>query len=557
MPFGINTAKRHLDDPAIQWDHLTGWLKTWTNEELVFAGRYFLRGPFQKANPDPASHEMRTTFLWAHGEGAGVIPVVPITPIVPIQAGNADRQQLADADVARLAGHDDGKAVCLRLDAALKMEDFQAVERSVKVFLEVLDGTKLSPDYWAGWATAVMTYMVVRGPEITTPFFPCLFCRFDAGADGKFSPSADVVGALDNPNPDQAPDDRNEFRRCNAFWARTNAFPPAGTPPKIDGNAFADFNQVLWAGFKPRVPVVLWQFAASQEADPGIAGLNLSVGVDAPDMSDWTLENAAFSPTDAGVLSVGIDTDRDTTAAATCLRQAKVPALGIPVVDGKRIAFVGRYYDNEIHPTHNGTFKHLMPGEARALSNVGIKVVSVWESARQSGGVTFFPDWWRGGPYFDNGFDFGRLDGRDACLRAQQRGQPPWTPIYFAVDVSPGLLDMAHVVDYFKGVAKGVDDYLTAANSRQVPYDVGVYGTREVLNAVYPLGVASFFWEIPFNPPADYNVHVNAVQKVLNNNGANICGLGPPPPVGNGGDVNISWGDEGGWSDPHVIVPET
>jgi hypothetical protein len=117
--------------------------------------------------------------------------------------------------------------------------------------------------------------------------------------------------------------------------------------------------------------------------------------------------------------------------------------------------FVGRYYrlpHSQYHP--------LTATEAQALSHGDLKIVSLWES--RSDALDHFSH--------ATGVD----EGTSAYRQAMKAGQPPRTPIYFAVD-----FDCSHsgivgpVNDYFRGVADG----FSTIGAGNPAYDVGVYGS--------------------------------------------------------------------------------
>src|SRR5260370_30493232 len=115
----------------------------------------------------------------------------------------------------------------------------------------------------------------------------------------------------------------------------------------------------------------------------------------------------------------GIDTASDTTAQAGCLAKPST------TINGAALKFVCRYYDNFHHSTH-----HLSTTEARALSAVGLRIVSIWESPRKSASVGA-EVWPTVSSYFTE--DWGTQDGFDAFTFAAKLGQPADSPVYFAV----------------------------------------------------------------------------------------------------------------------------
>lgn len=80
----------------------------------------------------------------------------------------------------------------------------------------------------------------------------------------------------------------------------------------------------------------------------------------------------------------------------------------------------------------------------------------------------------------------GRVQGKAAALRARQLGFKAGTTIYFAVDYdATGDEIAAVIIPFFEEVAQGV------ASSHAVPYQIGIYGTRNVCSRVSAAGLAT------------------------------------------------------------------
>jgi hypothetical protein len=143
-------------------------------------------------------------------------------------------------------------------------------------------------------------------------------------------------------------------------------------------------------------------------------------------------------------------------------------------VVGKIVAahldFVIRYYSHT-------PAKNLTRGEAIAFSDAGLNVVVVWES--------------KGGPGSFFSRSQGVADGTTAYQQALQIGQPPQTPIYFAVDFDADSVEVAGGInDYFRGVVAGFD-----AISHGTPaYSVGVYGSGLVCSWLQQHALVTHTW---------------------------------------------------------------
>jgi hypothetical protein len=133
--------------------------------------------------------------------------------------------------------------------------------------------------------------------------------------------------------------------------------------------------------------------------------------------------------------------------------------------------FVARYYRDPAsrYPT-------LSPDEARRLSALGVKIVTVWEW--HSSTPSYFT--------YANGYN----DALSAHRQAKIVGQPPGSAIYFAVDFNARGNAMLAVDQYFRGVATG----LAAAGRGRPEYRVGVYGSGSVCAAVRGAGLAQYAW---------------------------------------------------------------
>jgi hypothetical protein len=154
----------------------------------------------------------------------------------------------------------------------------------------------------------------------------------------------------------------------------------------------------------------------------------------------------------------GIDCALDTTNLAQA-------------ISSNGLQFVARYYRGKSH------FPALTAPEAAALSNSNLKIVAVWESASDKIG------------HFSH--STGVDEGTSAYRQALTVGQPPGTPIYFAVDADFDSQEISGpITDYFRGIADGFN-----AIGKQSPiYSIGVYGSGLVCSTLLAHGLAHFSW---------------------------------------------------------------
>lgn len=154
----------------------------------------------------------------------------------------------------------------------------------------------------------------------------------------------------------------------------------------------------------------------------------------------------------------GLDTTMELTRHALALRR-------------QGYDFVMRYY------SHNAS-KNLSLGEARALSQAGLRIGVVWETSGTH--ASFFSR------------AQGLADGAAAFLMARQViGQPAGSAIYFAVDYDPTQADIDGAIsNYFTGVHAAL--YVGAEG--QPSYRVGVYGSGLCCGSLVERGMASLSW---------------------------------------------------------------
>jgi len=132
------------------------------------------------------------------------------------------------------------------------------------------------------------------------------------------------------------------------------------------------------------------------------------------------------------------------------------------------LQFVARYYRDP-----SSRYPALSVEEARRLSALGVRIVTVWE-------------WHSSTPsYFT--YASGYNDALNAVRQARTVGQPPRSAIYFAVDFNARDSAMYWVDQYFRGVNAGI----AAAGGG---YRIGVYGSGAVCAAVKGARLAQYTW---------------------------------------------------------------
>lgn len=130
-----------------------------------------------------------------------------------------------------------------------------------------------------------------------------------------------------------------------------------------------------------------------------------------------------------------------------------------------KMGFVGRYYGGS-------PGKDLTLDEARALSDAGLKIVTVFEA--------------HGDSIANFNAAQGAKDAAAALKLALACCQPKGTPIYFAVDCDPTPAQIsANIIPYFAAI-KGV---LAPAG-----YPVGNYGSGDVCTTLHFMELATYHW---------------------------------------------------------------
>jgi hypothetical protein len=513
MTIGVSAVQGRLDadlppglSGTIDWDDFLAWNG---GTRPAFAGKYFVGSPWR----------------WAHGEATSLIkPVVAnaVLRIVPLQAADGIRQAVI-GDLGRRWGGEDGRAIGEAIANALVIGDLDlSADQPVPVYLEVAEGTPLSSDYWTEWASALQDAVIVGSvvgaglvPLLRQPLLPCLFATFAASPNGWQPPPA-VTAALEHPTSEGA-----AAGRCHGFWART---PPDAAPltpqPNPSWATFADYRQPQPAGPPTRIPVLIWRYATGDPAAPDhqVGRLTLETtqaGAGQPDpVLDGMLTAVAWRADDTNIspIAIGIDRGSSVLGDIGCLvkqeNQLTVRELPEPTLAGTRgralpsplqatPSFVGRYYSQR-RTSKGPDPKDLTFAEAAALRDRWLDVVMFFQSrTRENLVAAHLADPASGA---DDGFAAG-------WFAASTMGQPPHTPIYFAVDCdvttsgtstfpAQGAITEQQLIDYFTGVKAGLASYLTQQpKASRTPYAVGAYACRRAFDLLYPRGLASHFWQ--------------------------------------------------------------
>jgi hypothetical protein len=616
--YGITTSRAHVDpldpdvypaDPSageIDWGELRGWLRESdpTTDRADFAGRYFLG-----TASDAEVAAGLGLCLWAHGEASGADSPAKI---VPLQRADPTRQEATGEEGVNF-GTQDATALAGYLDRCLAVgELIISGTTQVLVFLEVMDGTRLSVDYWASWATTLhdaMLYPAREGSRTEEDgiqaLLPAVLCAFVFDDETEtYLPETRVRTCLDSAGP---PGFRTQ---CYGLWAYPRPGDPGLATHPFSWSNMGEYRQqreILGVeAFRQLVPVRYLRAFADLHWFDGTELLPIAEGalfdtlslvtIDSPATeADDDPRGATFTPTtwradhrdENGDLlempsQLGIDAGaRVTAASAACLGGTNVVVKslpyrrdGMPVDLSRPCSFAIRYY----RPA-GGT--PLNAAESRALSLNGVEAVAVLQdTATLTQGTALYV---RGliAP-FVNGE--GRAHGFGAFTYAADTiQQPPYTPIYFAIDFpvdDPGYQPLppgtppdvrndpinepvatpplATILTYFQDVHRGYRDYLTT--HPETPYYVGVYTgwDTDTLAALYRTGLASYFWQTPWGEGAPFP-HLNVWQigmfstpAVLTDNAAlQACApAGATKPGKIWADIDCAWGDPGGFSVP-------
>jgi hypothetical protein len=560
---------------------------TWNNgKKPKFAGRYFLGQPY----------------LWAHGEGSEAKGQIAIERIVPIQRPNPDRQQAKDDEGDRY-GFEDAQAICEYLDKCIQMDELKITNKFVYVFLDVTDDTELSIEYWSSWSATVQDHILggeksitvgsntILVPTLSNPYLPCICCKFVKAdqASFKYIPEEKVLNCLNNSGKNLV----GKQIRCYGFWARVTENPTYHTPePALDWSVFDTYRQPQGSNDQ-LVRILLWRFKDVSIANPPDIPQGDKLTLDAAheeigqtQVSNFMLQVENWS-TIKQPTQFGVDRGRNISNVISCLAREtmwirRLPAapeglVGNVTLRGKT-SFAIRYYST----SHSGIpgLKDLTTPEASAIVRSGVAIVVTWQSRVKYCDI---PKHLTNINHPEQGFE----DARDAfSYAANVIRQPPYTPVYFAIDALVSKLNgttrcqrddgteeeiavptTVQITNYFRDVNRGYLQYLqeqTNNNLEPVPYYIGVYASSNVLDACYLHGLTTHFWQAwpPIwgddpNTHPNLNVwrHNNIWQVLLWDTplawdgpalwaiNENIVNCARPDGV----DLNVAWGDPGGW----------
>ena len=170
--------------------------------------------------------------------------------------------------------------------------------------------------------------------------------------------------------------------------------------------------------------------------------------------------------------------------------------------------FVARY----VVPTTDA-WKRLTQAEAEAIIGAGLEIISIFETTANSAA---------------GGASQGASDGATAYAQAQIVGQPRGTAIYFAVDYDAPSSDFAAITAYLQAAQQQLGDN----------YQVGVYGSYAVVEAMAASSAAAHFWQTYAWSNGQLSSKANIYQY---ENDQTIAGVSL--------DLDNSYGNEGGWSE--------
>ena len=156
-------------------------------------------------------------------------------------------------------------------------------------------------------------------------------------------------------------------------------------------------------------------------------------------------------------------------------------------------------------------WKRLTLSEAQAITEAGLQIVSVFETAaKRAAGAA----------------EAGRADGAAAYQEALAIGQPFGTAIYFAVDYEAGPGDYDRI-----------EAYLRAAGAEIRGYSLGVYGSYAVIEEMAKRGVCRHYWQTYAWSRGKKSPKINLYQYRNHIQAAGILV-----------DLNESYGNEGWWN---------
>ena len=141
---------------------------------------------------------------------------------------------------------------------------------------------------------------------------------------------------------------------------------------------------------------------------------------------------------------------------------ASVTADAAETLKAEGYTFVGRYVVPE-----SGTLKQkaLTAAEARTVLDAGLAILCIYETTAERA---------------KKGASAGTQDGAAARIRAKELGVGQNAVIYFAVDYDAPAADYGAITAYF-----------AAAKNAVLPYQIGVYGSKSVCEAIN--GLAGYY----------------------------------------------------------------
>lgn len=142
--------------------------------------------------------------------------------------------------------------------------------------------------------------------------------------------------------------------------------------------------------------------------------------------------------------------------------------------------------------------KVLTPGEAKALGQVGIALVSNYE--------------WYANRALE-GHNSGAWDAQVAQKIHAGCGGPSSKPIYFSVDFQATAAQMAEIIDYFHGIASVIGLERT-----------GAYGSYLVIKALFDAGAIHYGWQTYGWSGGQWDPRAN-IRQYLNNMAIDRCSV--------------------------------
>jgi hypothetical protein len=161
-------------------------------------------------------------------------------------------------------------------------------------------------------------------------------------------------------------------------------------------------------------------------------------------------------------------------------------------------------------------WKRLTAVEAKAITGAGLGLLTIYED---NAGEAL------------KGAVEGTNDGNKALAEARLIKEPESAVIYFAVDSDIQKKDFHLIGEYFLAAKKAV-----------YPYNIGGYGSYDVCEYLYSIGI-TFLWQCYAWSHGKVSTHANVYQ---HQNGANVCGISC--------DLNDSFGGEGFWNGNTIPV---